>query len=197
MKSLIISLLISTIALTFSGCGGAQVTPMKLSSEHVNHSTQKNKSFVFVMGSYSRGNMNVVSPAGNLAFMFYKAAKEFKKMGVKYFTLVPDRKVPMVITNFKYLINYCYPNNTTYNAEGWNNGSSSLEDKCNFQEPLYVDKKLNDPNNRVFVGMTESKMNPFVPTWSVEQVLHDPMIKEFIKNAKSKIKGNNKPIYTK
>ena len=145
----------------FSGCASKQ--PKLLLS------TDKRT----VLGTQDYDSSNV-SSVQNLAIALKKVVKESK---LENFTLLPGHEVPVMITNFKDLVSYCYPENEGVDADAFTDGSTSLENKCQFGT-------WSTNNNIVVVGIKSSEKTLGIGTWSREQVLKDKFMNELIKNAK-------------
>jgi len=155
-----------TIAIFTTGCSTKVPGPMIFSSE--NNTVVET---VKIRGSYNWDN---VTPVQNLAIAMKKAALHFKSQNIEYFTFDPYLQVPPMITNFKDLSNYCYPSNEH---------SSSLEDKCKISFARDTSFK-----NDIVVVVDSSKKSFAFGTWSVKQVLNDPLITKSIEEAKNSVK---------
>ncbi len=145
----------------FSGCSSKQ--PKLLLS--------KDKRTVLGTQDYDSSNVSTVQ---NLAIALKKVVKESNS---ENFTLLPGHEVPVMITNFKDLVSYCYPENEGVDADAYTEGSTSLENKCHFGT-------WSTNNNIVVLGIKSSEKSLAVGTWSREQVLKDKFLNELIKNAK-------------
>lgn len=147
MKYITTLFLLASIAL-FTGCAGASPEPLKTAK------MRSQKSFVIA------GNIGAGTDLDNTAIALYEAALHFKKNNMPYFILnARVNQLDKVITNFQDLVDYCYPSIS---------GKSSLEDKCNL---TYFDT---DIVRFSFRGYFEPIPDRF--TWSVEQVLNDPLL---------------------
>ena len=155
-----------TIAIFTTGCSTKVSGPMIFSSE--NNTVVET---VKIRGSYNWDN---VTPVQNVAISLKKAALHFKSQNIEYFTFDPYLQVPSMITNFQDLSRYCYPSNEH---------SSSLEDKCKIsfaRDTSFI--------NDIIVVVDSSKKSFAFGTWSVNQVLNDPLITKSIEEAKKSVK---------
>lgn len=185
LKNILTISLIILVSAFFSGCSTKnQFDPIK---RHywTNDKTNEITSISY-KGTYNT-EKNEVSEIQNIAISLQNAANELNNKKIKYFTLSGSNKLPQFITNFQNLVNYCYPDNGGSKAQDFGNKSTSLENKCMFK------KNKNSNSNSISIEIVvENKTNFTKPTWSVKQVLKDPVINEYINNAKKD--SNNKEI---
>lgn len=182
MKKIILITLVFG-AILFSGCASKQAKFLETSNHHTRMATSINIDPVgrsIVVGTQDY-DMDKVSPVQNLAIAFKKIAKEIDS---DEFILEPGHEVPIMITNFKDLVSYCYPENKGVDADAYTEGSTSLEDKCNFG--TWATNK-----NLVMVSVKTAKKSLAVGTWNKQQVLNDPFIDQLIKNAKKDSETHN------
>ncbi len=169
MKYISFLFLLTSITL-FTGCAGNspepfKTVPTKVGTNYVSSEENSPKTETLWLKVY--GNVGSASDLENTAVVLVEAAKLFKSKNLKYFrfTTAKATKLPLMVDNMSDLIRYCYP--STENL-------SSLEDKCS----------LVNANGNVRYSISGSK-DPFLEkfTWSVEQVLNDPVVKKYYDSA--------------
>ena len=176
MKNLVL-VLIAAIAFLMSGCSSKEIQ-----IEYANNIEGYSQSVYHSGTVYD--DMDVASPAQNLAIMFYNAAKEVKSSGYNEFVIDKFYQVPPMITKFDDIVSYCYPENGGNTAEDWTSKSSSLEDKCsNFK------LKRSTTDNSVRLRLVIKKRKSIgLGHWKADEILENKNIKEMIANVRKNLK---------
>jgi len=168
----IYNLTLTVFTLFFIGCAGNEPIVKGMS-----------ENYVFISGTHSLSDGDV-SEVNNLAIFINEAATMFKEENIKYF-YIKNKEISPVITNFDNLVSYCYPDNDGYTASDFGDKSTNLERKCLYFQELLTNGTVYWQNeNKIvigLVGLKEADTNR--PTWVVEDVLNDPLIKKYIESA--------------
>jgi hypothetical protein len=156
MKNIILSLIITFIALGFTGCGSPRfldgVSPQ---GKDFNSAISKENSQVKIMTTVENDNIKKKLP-----ILIKAAAKEFEKQNIEYFTVSSllmngpfgvESGMNNNITNAKDMLDYCYPK------------AFGLEIKC---------EKLEKAKYSFFTLIPKTKSFD-KPQWSVKEVLED------------------------
>lgn len=156
MKNIILSLIITFIALGFTGCGSPRfldgVSPQ---GKDFNSAISKENSQVKIMTTVENDNIKKKLP-----ILIKAAAKEFEKQNIEYFTVSSllmngpfgvESGMNNNITNAKDMLDYCYPK------------AFGLEIKC---------EKLEKAKYSFFTFIPKTKSFD-KPQWSVKEVLED------------------------
>lgn len=178
MKKVIFLVVSALMALFMSGCAGKQVEPNPV---YVSNGSAENSLSMNI--SLKKKGSNNLSEIQELSILIKKAAEEFDKKGVKYFT-IGTKSIPGLITNIEDLNAYCYPKSNGFHIN--ETKSSSLEDeKC---------KGLRG-NLGIMTGFLAIN-EPIVtrPTWSVKEVLSNKNIDKFIEAGLEDGEFENKTI---
>lgn len=174
MKTVLKTILVSMVALLFIGCAGAEVKPP--SERTPLPIAKKEKANVVVLeGRIAFENTTALQAA---ALELREAAKIMKEKGYKYFTLSSRYANPMT-TKFSDFVAYCFPDNAGPNSKDYGKKSTGLENgKCQIPEITF--KEGSSKGYRVVAyGFDKPKLD--TASWSVEQVLTDPVIDQYIK----------------
>jgi hypothetical protein len=177
MKSIILSALMVSTTIILSGCATKEAAP-----ENMIHESSKPSAFaeqnlgntVIYQGWVADPKIVPQTTLQNAAIEFKLAAQHFKSLGIKYFTLSPKHNVPFMITHFKDMAAYCYPANAGYSYNEINAAKTQLESgKCS------IGANKDGPNGAQiwFIGKEDKEG---LPVWSVEQVLNDEVIDQYI-----------------
>ncbi|MCD4667667.1 MAG: hypothetical protein K8R44_03615 [Sulfurimonas sp.] len=177
MRNIIITSSISILlTLVFSGCSGASTTPFTKQDFFPKKGEKANYGFTFgglIDSSFSTQE--------NIAFSINYAAKEFKKQGIKNFTM-SFSNAPSDINTFDKLIKYCYPAHdlNKFNYNDFNTKSTSLETSCSIESE-------DNSVNFMFNGTSEEFINITKYTWSVEEVLSNKYLNKVLKNMVNRV----------
>lgn len=114
-----------------------------------------------------------LSKIQNLAIFLKYAATYYKTKNIKYFKF---NQAPHIITDMESLVSYCFPSNNGYHVSDFRQRDTSLEDgKCALTEYNHA---------FILLGMREvEKRELSTSVWSVEEVLTDKVIDEYINAA--------------
>jgi len=167
------------ITLFATGCSTKVAEPMVVWKKEARVGSDL---FFEVKGTYDYNN---VSTPQNLAIAMKRAALHLKEEGFTHFTLIRKTGVPPMITNFKDLISYCYPENEGFGSDSFTAGSTSLESKCNLR---VSPDQFESSDNRIYLEIKSRKKSFAFGTWEIDQVLNDKDLNKYISEAKKEIK---------
>jgi hypothetical protein len=172
MKTITKILTITAIIVAFVGCGGATAKPP---SERTPLTIQERQvSNIFVLeGRIAYENTTPIQAA---ALLLREAAKKMKAQGYEYFVLNGPHVNPMT-TTFSALVAYDYPDNAGPHFKDYGTKSTGLETDKKVREVNY--KEGGAKGFRIIAGARKEPLLE-TPTWSVEQVLNDPLIEKYI-----------------
>lgn len=172
MKNLFITVALLVLVLISSGCSNKQVLPNSLSY----HSYVKNYDIVFRTTLHL--DEDVVSVIQNAAAEIEAAAIWARDRNSSYFIIDPKHRIPFMITNFKDLVDYCYPSNNGFHAREFDSKDSNLESgKCKIE---YKFTDTDAVGAKIHFWSRKHPQNN-MPVWSVDQVLSDPYIQKYKK----------------
>jgi hypothetical protein len=174
MRQITKLLSMSLIPFVFIGCGGATVKP-PAERTPLPIAKKEKANVVSLEGRIAYDNTTALQAA---ALELREAAKLLKAQGYEYFTLSSRYANPMT-TKFSDFVAYCFPDNAGPDSKDYGKKSTGLENgKCKIPEITF--KEGSSKGYRVVAyGFKEPKLD--TATWSVEQVLTDPVIDEYIK----------------
>ena len=174
MKKVLKFLSIPLAALIIAGCGGVEAKPP---SERTPLSIEKHEVSGGLITLEGRIAYENTTPIQAAALQLREAAKILKKEGYSHFTINSKYASPLT-TKFADMIAYCYPDSSGPHFKDYEHKSTGLEtDKCRLREIVW--KNGDSKGFRLIVwGQKIQKLD--TATWSVEQVLNDPLIEEYI-----------------
>jgi hypothetical protein len=191
MKKNILFALLGALTLTITGCG-AKPKPQTKPLEFIK-STYSNNDNIYTVYGYATLHKNTVLQ--NAAIIIRAGAEDMKSKGYKYMKVTAGRKYPFIITKFEDLASYCFPENNGYSWDDMDERSTSLESgKCSLRG--YVkddDKKVVSAALEIFGFNTPQS----TPVWSVDQIINDPIIDNYIKAAYANQPANLIPLNLK
>lgn len=172
----IISLVISAVAIfLMTGC----------SAKLENIGYMESSDTAIFLGTYEN-DMDIVSPAQNLAITMRKGALILQKNGYDEFIILDSLGVSTIITNFDDMISYCFPENEGNDANAWTRGMTSLQNKCRLLAGGLSDNHV----NMYMMGVKEKNID--IGAWKIKDILDNKNIKDMILRARAK--NDNKDI---
>lgn len=173
MKNMFKILTVAIGAFLLIGCSSIEIKPPETRTP-LEINTREAANTVVLEGRISYENTTAMQSA---ALELREVAKIMKEKGYKYFTLSSRYANPLT-TNFSDFVAYCFPDNAGSAYKDYGQKSTSLENgKCKFPEITF--KEGSSKGYRVVAyGFVEPKLD--TASWSVNQVLNDAVIDEYI-----------------